>query len=366
MSELREAVDFLRFYAAEAEHLVDGPRGVYTCISPWNFPLAIFTGQVAAALAAGNGVLAKPAEATPAIAAWGVRRLHAAGVRSALQFIPGTGEVVGRALTSDPRVNGVAFTGSTATARAIQRVVAEHLEPGTPLIAETGGLNAMIVDSTALPEQAVRDIVASAFQSVGQRCSALRCLYVQEETASTIRDMIIGAMQELEIGDPWQLSTDIGPVITAAAQGEIAAHIARAEAEGRLIHRLQAPAGGHFLAPALIAVDGIGDLKREVFGPVLHMARFRARDIDRVIAEVNATGFGLTFGLHTRIDDRVQKIANSVRAGNIYANRNQIGAVVGSQPFGGEGTLRHRPQGWWSELSPPVHSQDSAMSWPRA
>ena len=366
VSELREAVDFLRFYAAEAEHLVDGPRGFYTCISPWNFPLAIFTGQVAAALAAGNGVLAKPAEATPAIAAWGVRRLHAAGVpRSALQFLPGAGAIVGRALTSDPRVNGVAFTGSTTTARAIQRVVAEHLEPGTPLIAETGGLNAMIVDSTALPEQAVRDIVASAFQSAGQRCSALRCLYVQEETASTTRDMIIGAMQELEIGDPWHLSTDIGPVITAAAQAEIAAHVAHAEAEGRLIHRLQAPAGGHFLAPALIAVDGIGDLKREVFGPVLHMACFRARDIDRVIADVNATGFGLTFGLHTRIDDRVQKIASSIRAGNIYANRNQIGAVVGSQPFGGEGLSGTGPKAGGPNYLPrftrrmaPCHGQE--------
>ncbi|MEO3427422.1 bifunctional proline dehydrogenase/L-glutamate gamma-semialdehyde dehydrogenase PutA [Pelagibius sp. CAU 1746] len=338
VAELREAVDFLRYYAGEAENLAGPPRGVFTCISPWNFPLAIFSGQIAAALAAGNGVLAKPAEATPAIAAWGVRRLHEAGVpRSALQFLPGRGGVVGAALTADPRVNGVAFTGSTATARTIQRSLAQHLEPGTPLIAETGGLNAMIVDSTSLPEQAVRDIVASAFQSAGQRCSALRCLYVQEDTADSLRDMLVGAMRELELGDPWRLSTDVGPVITAAAQADISTYVAEAEAEGRLIHRLEAPAQGHFVAPALIAVEGIGDLEREVFGPVLHLASFKARELDRVIAAVNATGYGLTFGLHTRIDDRVQKIADTVLAGNIYANRNQIGAIVGSQPFGGEG-----------------------------
>jgi len=338
VSELREAVDFLRYYAIEGERIADAPRGIFTCISPWNFPLAIFTGQVAAALASGNGVLAKPAEVTTAVAAWAVRRLHDAGVpRTALQLVPGAGRIVGKVLTSDPRINGIAFTGSTATARMIQRSVAEHLEPGTPLIAETGGLNAMIVDSTALPEQAVRDIVASAFQSAGQRCSALRCLYVQEETTPTIRDMIVGAMHELKIDDPWQLSTDIGPVITAAAQAEISAHVLQAEVEGRLIHRLDAPAHGHFVPPALVAVDEIGDLKREIFGPVLHIASFKAGDLDRVIAAINVTGYGLTFGIHTRIDDRVQKIANTIRAGNIYANRNQIGAVVGSQPFGGEG-----------------------------
>ncbi|WP_227010382.1 bifunctional proline dehydrogenase/L-glutamate gamma-semialdehyde dehydrogenase PutA [Pelagibius marinus] len=338
VAELREAVDFLRYYAGEAEHLAGPPRGIFTCISPWNFPLAIFSGQIAAALAAGNGVLAKPAETTPAIAAWGVRRLHEAGVpRAALQLLPGAGGVVGAALTSDPRVNGVAFTGSTATARAIQRNIARHLEPGTPLIAETGGLNAMIVDSTALPEQAVRDIVVSAFQSAGQRCSALRCLYVQEDTADTLQEMIVGAMQELELGDPWRLSTDVGPVITEAAQRSITAYVLQAELEGRLIHRLETLPGGHFVAPALIAVEGIGDLEREVFGPVLHLATFKAGQLDKVIKAVNATGYGLTFGLHTRIDDRVQKIADSVHAGNIYANRNQIGAIVGSQPFGGEG-----------------------------
>jgi RHH-type proline utilization regulon transcriptional repressor/proline dehydrogenase/delta 1-pyrroline-5-carboxylate dehydrogenase len=210
-------------------------------------------------------------------------------------------------------------------------------EPGTPLIAETGGLNAMIVDSTALPEQAVRDIVASAFQSAGQRCSALRCLYVQADIARTIRDMLTGAMDELAMGDPWDIATDIGPVITPDAQADIAGYVERAAAEGRLVHRLQAPAGGSFVAPALIALRGIADLEREVFGPVLHLATFKARDLDRVIEAVNATGYGLTFGLHTRIDDRLQTIADAVQAGNIYANRNQIGAVVGSQPFGGEG-----------------------------
>lgn len=338
VAELREAVDFLRYYAARAGELTDGPRGIFTCISPWNFPLAIFSGQIAAALAAGNGVLAKPAETTPAIAAWGVRLMHEAGVpRAALQLLPGHGSVVGAALTSDARVAGVAFTGSTATARRIQRAMAENLAPGTPLIAETGGLNAMVVDSTALPEQAIRDIVASAFQSAGQRCSALRCLYVQEDIAGTIRDMLIGAMDELALGDPWLLSTDVGPVITAQAQAEIAAYVDAADADGRLVHRLAAPRAGTFVAPALIAVGGIAELEREVFGPVLHFATFKARDLDRVIADVNATGYGLTFGLHTRIDDRVQKIADAVHAGNIYANRNQIGAIVGSQPFGGEG-----------------------------
>ncbi|GGD25257.1 bifunctional proline dehydrogenase/L-glutamate gamma-semialdehyde dehydrogenase PutA [Sinisalibacter lacisalsi] len=338
VGELREAVDFLRYYAGEAERQTAPARGIFTCISPWNFPLAIFSGQIAAALATGNAVLAKPAETTPAIAAWGVHQMHAAGVPSdALQLLPGDGSVVGAALTSDPRVNGVAFTGSTATARRIQRAMAENLEPGTPLIAETGGLNAMIVDSTALPEQAVRDIVASAFQSAGQRCSALRCLYVQEDIAPTIRTMLIGAMDELALGDPWALSTDVGPVITAEARDDIAGYVENAEAEGRLIHRLTTPGAGNFVAPALIAVDGIADLEREVFGPVLHLATFKSRDLGKVIADVNATGYGLTFGLHTRIDDRVQTIADAVHAGNIYANRNQIGAIVGSQPFGGEG-----------------------------
>ena len=338
IAELREAADFLRYYAVEAERLTDPPRGLFTCISPWNFPLAIFTGQIAAALGAGNAVLAKPAETTPAIAAWGIRHLHAAGVpRAALQFLPGPGRTVGTGLTSDPRIAGVAFTGSLATARAIQCSLAGHCTPGTPLIAETGGLNAMIVDSTALPEQAVRDILASAFQSAGQRCSALRCLYVQEDIAAALTEMLTGAMAELSLGDPWAFETDIGPVITRAAADDINAYVDEAAAEGRLLHRLAAPSTGHFVAPALIRVGGIADLPREVFGPVLHLATFAADDIDAVIAAVNATGYGLTFGLHTRIDDRVQTMADTVAAGNIYANRNQIGAIVGSQPFGGEG-----------------------------
>ncbi|OWU85925.1 pyrroline-5-carboxylate dehydrogenase [Oceanicola sp. 22II-s10i] len=338
VAELREAVDFLRYYAARAQEQAAPPRGIFACISPWNFPLAIFTGQIAAALATGNAVLAKPAETTSAIAAWAVRHLHAAGVPdTALQLLPGAGSEVGAALTSDPRVDGVAFTGSTATARRIQRAMAEHLAPGAPLIAETGGLNAMIVDSTALPEQAVRDIVASSFQSAGQRCSALRCLYVQEDIADTLREMLTGAMDELALGDPWEIATDVGPVITAQARDEIESYVEKARAEGRLVHRVAKPEGGHFVAPALISVKGIADLEREVFGPVLHIATFKARDLDRVIDAINATGYGLTFGLHTRIDDRVQTIADRVTAGNIYANRNQIGAIVGSQPFGGEG-----------------------------
>jgi RHH-type proline utilization regulon transcriptional repressor/proline dehydrogenase/delta 1-pyrroline-5-carboxylate dehydrogenase len=338
VAELREAVDFLRYYAVQAEALEAPARGVFTCISPWNFPLAIFSGQMAAALAAGNAVLAKPAEATPAIADWAVRRLHAAGVpRSALQLLPGGGSLVGALLTSDPRVDGVAFTGSTATARRIQAAMARACAPGTPLIAETGGLNAMIVDSTALPEQAIRDIVVSAFQSAGQRCSALRCLYVQDDIAEPFLELLRGAMDELALGDPWDIATDVGPIISEAAAAEIEAHVDAAERDGRLLHRLAAPRAGFFAAPAMIRVSGIEALESEVFGPVLHVATFRAGQMARVVDAVNATGYGLTFGLHTRIDDRVQAVAEAVHAGNIYANRNQIGAIVGSQPFGGEG-----------------------------
>lgn len=338
IAEFREAVDFLHYYAHQASKLGNEARGVFTCISPWNFPLAIFTGQIAAALATGNAVLAKPAESTPAVAALAVRLMLEAGVPpTALQFLPGEGSTVGLALTSDSRIDGVVFTGSTATARKIQSAMAANLHPGAPLIAETGGLNAMIVDSTALPEQAVRDIVASAFQSAGQRCSALRCLYLQEDIAPLIKEMLIGAMDELQIGDPWHIDTDIGPVITRDAQHDMATYIATAAAQGRLIHKLRAPVGGNFVGPALIAVGGIADLEREVFGPVLHVATFKSREIGQIIEAINATGYGLTFGLHTRIDARVQRIANKIHAGNIYANRNQVGAVVGSQPFGGEG-----------------------------
>ncbi|MDU9002768.1 bifunctional proline dehydrogenase/L-glutamate gamma-semialdehyde dehydrogenase PutA [Sedimentitalea todarodis] len=335
VAELREAVDFLRYYA---ENIPDAaPAGTFTCISPWNFPLAIFTGQIAAALATGNAVLAKPAEQTPLIAHFAVTLLHKAGVpATALQLLPGAG-MVGAALTSDARVDGVAFTGSTATAMKIRTAMADNLAPGAPLIAETGGLNAMIVDSTALPEQAVQAIVESAFQSAGQRCSALRCLYVQEDVADDLLAMLKGAMDALSIGDPWLLSTDSGPVIDDLALKGINAHVDAARNDGRVIKELRPPAGGTFVAPTMISISSIGDLEREIFGPVLHVVRFRSRDLDQVIADINATGYGLTFGLHTRIDDRVQHVTEAVHAGNIYVNRNQIGAIVGSQPFGGEG-----------------------------
>ena len=262
--------------------------------------------------------------------------MNAAGVPvPALQLLPGRGSVVGTAMTSDPRVAGVVFTGSTETAQTIARTMAANLEPGTPLIAETGGLNAMIVDSTALPEQAVRDIVNGAFRSAGQRCSALRCLYVQEDIAPHLIEMIKGAMDELVVGDPWNLSTDVGPVIDTRARDDIAGYLS--SNGNRVIHKLHAPSRGTFIAPTMLRVGGIGDLEREIFGPVLHVATFKADKLDRVVADINARGFGLTFGLHTRIDSRVQEISDAVHVGNIYVNRNQIGAVVGSQPFGGEG-----------------------------
>ncbi len=335
VAELREAVDFLRYYGANAPDTA--PVGAFTCISPWNFPLAIFTGQISAALAAGNAVLAKPAEQTPLIAHLAISLMHKAGVpTTALQLLPGAGDI-GAALTSDARVGGVAFTGSTETALTIRATMAKNLAPGAPLIAETGGLNAMIVDSTALPEQAVQAIIESAFQSAGQRCSALRCLYVQEDIAETLTEMLTGAMDALVMGAPWHLKTDVGPVIDAEAQAGIAAHIEQARAEGRLMHEIATPNSGHFIAPTLIRVNGIAALEREIFGPVLHLATFRSHELDEVIAAINATGYGLTFGLMTRIDDRVQHVTEAVQAGNIYVNRNQIGAIVGSQPFGGEG-----------------------------
>jgi RHH-type transcriptional regulator, proline utilization regulon repressor / proline dehydrogenase / delta 1-pyrroline-5-carboxylate dehydrogenase len=337
VSEMREAVDFLRYYAKQTENLTAPPRGLFACISPWNFPLAIFTGQIAAALGAGNAVLAKPAQQTPLIAAHAVALLRRAGVpETALQLLPGDG-TVGAALTRDPRIKGVAFTGSTETARKIRLAMAEHLDPTAPLIAETGGLNAMVVDSTALPEQAVRDILASAFQSAGQRCSALRCLYVQEDVAETVTEMLFGAMEELTLGDPWSLATDIGPVIDAQAKAGIATHIATARSGGQVMKELPGPKGGTFIGPTVIRISGIADLQREVFGPVLHIATFKAGRVAQVIDQINATGYGLTFGLHTRIDDRVQEVVERLQAGNAYVNRNQIGAVVGSQPFGGEG-----------------------------
>ena len=338
LGELREAVDFLRYYATQIAALRHPARGLVTCISPWNFPLAIFTGQIAAALAAGNGVLAKPAEQTPLIAAFATGLLHQAGVpATALQLLPGDGGTVGAALTSDPRINAVAFTGSTDTARLIRSAMARHLAPGAPLIAETGGLNAMLVDSTALPEQAVRDILASAFQSAGQRCSALRCLYLQEDIAEPVLNMLFGAMDDLTLGDPWALATDIGPVIDGQSVATIRAHIEIARAEGRVLKQVTAPPQGHFVPPTVIRLGSIVEMAQEIFGPVLHVVTFRASQIDAAIAAVNDTGYGLTFGLHSRIDDRVQAIVDRIRVGNTYVNRNQIGAVVGSQPFGGEG-----------------------------
>ncbi len=342
VAEVREAVDFLRYYASEAERLnAEDPaaaRGIFVCISPWNFPLAIFTGQIAAALAAGNAVLAKPAEQTAIIATRAAELFREAGVpAAAFQLLPGDGPTVGGPLTSDPRIAGVCFTGSTGTAQRIHKALAAHAPASAVLIAETGGLNAMIVDSTALPEQAVDDIVAASFQSAGQRCSALRMLYVQEDTKDRVVDMLKGAMDTLVTGDPWSIDTDVAPVIDAEAQADISAYVDEQEKKGRLLKRLAAPGRGHFVGAALVEVDGIQDLEREIFGPVLHVASFKAKDIDKVVDAINDRGFGLTFGLHTRIDDRVQRIVERIRVGNIYVNRNQIGAIVGSQPFGGEG-----------------------------
>ncbi|APE30817.1 bifunctional proline dehydrogenase/L-glutamate gamma-semialdehyde dehydrogenase [Halomonas aestuarii] len=342
IAEVREAVDFLRYYANECERLeAEDPgsaRGIFVCISPWNFPLAIFTGQIAAALGAGNAVLAKPAEQTPMIAARAVELMREAGLpEAALQLLPGDGPTVGGPLTSDPRIAGVCFTGSTEVAQIINKALAQNAGPDAVLIAETGGLNAMIVDSSALTEQAVRDILISSFQSAGQRCSALRMLYVQEEARERLLTMLDGAMDALVIGDPWNTDTDVSPVIDAEAQSDIGAYVAAQEKAGKLLKKLPAPDVGTFVTPAVVEVGGIEDLEREIFGPVLHVATFKARDIDKVVDSINDRGYGLTFGLHTRIDDRVQQIVERIHVGNVYVNRNQIGAIVGSQPFGGEG-----------------------------
>lgn len=339
ISELREAVDFLRYYAARSTELEGRvPRGLVACISPWNFPLAIFSGQIAAALAAGNGVLAKPADPTPIIATLAVQLLYRAGVpKQALQLLPGKGSVVGAKLSADPRISGMCFTGSTWTAQTINKAMAASAPPDAPLIAETGGLNAMVVDSTALPEQAVRDIVESAFQSAGQRCSALRVLYLQEDIAKPFQKMLFGAMDELRIGNPWNFSTDVGPVINDSALREIGSYIGKAKQEGRLLKQLDAPQKGHFVGPAVLKTNGVNDLEKEIFGPVLHLATFKAENINIIINDINKSGFGLTFGLHTRIDDRVEHFTSNLNVGNMYINRNQIGAIVGSQPFGGEG-----------------------------
>jgi RHH-type transcriptional regulator, proline utilization regulon repressor / proline dehydrogenase / delta 1-pyrroline-5-carboxylate dehydrogenase len=344
VAEVREAVDFLRYYAGEAERQPDAvPLGPVACISPWNFPLAIFTGQVAAALAAGNAVLAKPAEETPLIAAEAVRILHDAGLPpDALHLLPGDGPV-GAALAGDDRVQGVMFTGSDAVARMINRQLANRLTLDghpVPLIAETGGQNAMIVDSSALTEQVVADVIVSAFDSAGQRCSALRILCLQQEIADTTLAMLKGAIQALAIGNPAWLSVDVGPVITAEARDAIMDHVQMMQARGHAVHALPLPgdtAFGTFVPPTLIEIATVADVPREVFGPVLHILRFRRDEVDRVVEAINATGYGLTFGLHTRIDETVAHVTNSIRAGNVYINRNTIGATVGVQPFGGSG-----------------------------
>ena len=338
IAELREAVDFLRYYAAQAraQTEVAHPRGVFACISPWNFPLAIFTGQIAAALVSGNTVVAKPAEQTPRTAQLAVQLMHQAGVPAdALQLVLGDG-TSGALLTAHPAIDGVCFTGSLDTARRIERSMAEHLAGDAPLIAETGGVNVMIVDSTALPEQAVRDIVSSAFQSAGQRCSALRVLYLQQEVATPMLDMIQGAMDALVVGDPRQLDTDVGPVIDEAAYSAIRAYLTQAT----VLHQTSVPSDTdtpNLIPPTLVRVTGIDAVPEEVFGPVLHVATFKVKDLDRVLDRIDRSGYGLTFAIHTRLDDRVHHVVERLRVGNIYVNRNQIGAVVGTQPFGGEG-----------------------------
>ena len=319
------------------------PHGPVACISPWNFPLAIFTGQIAAALAAGNPVLAKPAPETPLVAAEAVRLLHATGIpAAALHLLPGGGKI-GAALVAAPEVQGVVFTGSTMTARAIQQSLAGRLNAHgatIPLIAETGGLNAMVVDSSALPEQVVADVLASAFDSAGQRCSALRLLCLQDDIADRTLSMLKAAMAELAGGNPAQLATDVGPVISERARAGIAAHVARMRAAGFPVTEMplgEQTAHGTFVAPTLIELNTPTDLTAEVFGPVLHVVRFRAEAIDSLIEGINASGYGLTFGLHTRIDQTVERVCGRIEAGNLYVNRNMIGAVVGVQPFGGRG-----------------------------
>ena len=338
VAELREAVDFLRYYADAATRTDDLPaRGVIACISPLNFPLAIFTGQIAAALVAGNAVIAKPAEQTPLIAYRAVQMMLQSGVpRAVLQLLPGDGVEVGAPLCADPRIAGVCFTGSTEVAKIIDRQLAQTA-PDALLLAETGGLNAMIVDSTALIEQAVRDIIRAAFQSAGQRCSALRVLYVQEDIEAELLAMLRGAMDALVIGDPWEFSSDVGPVIDAEAHQHITTYISEQKHAGHLLHQLNVPTEGLFVPPTVLKTSGIHAMDREIFGPVLHVATFKADELDEVVDEINAKGFGLTFGLHTRVDRRVQRVLDRIHMGNVYVNRDQIGAVVGSQPFGGHG-----------------------------
>ncbi|MFZ6770124.1 trifunctional transcriptional regulator/proline dehydrogenase/L-glutamate gamma-semialdehyde dehydrogenase [Undibacterium sp. Di26W] len=345
LAEVREAVDFLRYYAAQVESLPNTQAlGPVVCISPWNFPLAIFMGEVSAALAAGNVVLAKPAEQTPLIAYRAIQLLHEAGVpRGAVQFLPGTGEVVGAQLVADRRVKGVIFTGSTEVAQIINRTLAKRAVTegiDIPLIAETGGQNAMIVDSSALPEQVVNDVLSSAFDSAGQRCSALRILCLQEDIADKTIEMLHGAMQELRIGQPDRLAIDIGPVIDAEAQNNLLSHINTLRGKAKSFYTLDLASNcrdGTFVAPTVFEIANLADLKKEVFGPVLHILRYQRDDLPQLIEQINGTGFGLTLGIHSRIDETINFITDRAHVGNIYVNRNIVGAVVGVQPFGGEG-----------------------------
>jgi RHH-type proline utilization regulon transcriptional repressor/proline dehydrogenase/delta 1-pyrroline-5-carboxylate dehydrogenase len=356
--DLREAVDHLRYATAEARRSFAAPlelkgptgernelslhgRGVFACISPWNFPLAIFTGQIAGALAAGNSVVAKPAEQTPLTAFRAVKHLFAAGVPAdVLHLLPGSGETVGAALIHDPRIDGVAFTGGTDTGIAINRALAARDGPLVRLIAETGGQNCMIVDSSALPEQVVDDALASAFDSAGQRCSALRVLFLQEDVAGSMIDMLLGAARELVIGDPLDYATDVGPVIDADAKAALEEHKARMRHEARELLDLNLPAAcvhGTYVSPAIYAIPSLKLLPREVFGPILHVVTFAGDRLAEVCEAINATGYGLTLGLHTRVQATADFVAERLKVGNLYVNRNQIGAVVGVQPFGGEG-----------------------------
>jgi len=359
VAELREAVDFCRYYAAQARELFAAPqvmpgptgerntlsmhgRGVFVCISPWNFPLAIFSGQVTAALAAGNAVVAKPAPATPLIAHAMTRALHEAGVPAAvLQLTPAEGPAFGEVALTHAALAGVAFTGSTATAATINRTLANRAGAIVPLIAETGGVNAMVVDATALPEQVVDDVITSAFTSAGQRCSALRVLYLQEEIADRVIAMLIGAMRCLTIGAPGDPATDVGPVITEAARARLARHAERMSREAKLLYACETDpslaAAGHYFPPQLFELRSLDQLKSEEFGPILHVARYRSGDLPQVLAAIRSTGFGLTLGVHSRLESVAEHVFRSMPAGNTYVNRNMIGAVVGVQPFGGQG-----------------------------
>ncbi|WP_299494898.1 bifunctional proline dehydrogenase/L-glutamate gamma-semialdehyde dehydrogenase PutA [uncultured Shewanella sp.] len=358
IDEVREAVDFCRYYAIQATKMMaipqklNGPtgelnelflhgRGLFVCISPWNFPLAIFLGQITAALAAGNTVIAKPAEQTSLIGYRAVELAHQAGIPTdVLQFLPGTGSTVGAAITSDERIAGVCFTGSTQTAKQINITLAHREGAIIPLIAETGGQNAMIVDSTSQPEQVVNDVIASAFTSAGQRCSALRVLYLQEDIADRVIDVMKGAMDELSIGDPSLLKTDVGPVIDATAQANLKAHIDHITQTGQILRSVSLPKAcdnGYFVSPTAVEIDSIKVLNKEHFGPILHVIRYSANKLNDIIDDINSTGFGLTLGVHSRNEGHALNIAARVNVGNVYINRNQIGAVVGVQPFGGQG-----------------------------